>query len=114
MKLNQSLELDSLPPEVAGRGDIHSVKVTSSREAKLTAYSFGTAEFALVPAGDSPSPQECTLLVKTQPVGTVAMTIGRTVCAVSDQGRPTLITLTAVDQEAQSVGLDLTVWEKPE
>ncbi|KUN58402.1 hypothetical protein ACH3Y9_40345 [Streptomyces sp. WSLK1-5] len=109
MKFSGYFNFDEIPPSSAGNGDLKMDGITDSGAAEFGAY-----DKVLMPPGSHPTPDECVLLVKTQPDQDVDLPMGRTICFVTDEGRPVSATAVAVDRKDGRVAMDITVWEKTE
>ncbi|MFD4547532.1 hypothetical protein [Streptomyces sp. NPDC058466] len=108
--ISGDFDLDSVPPHVPlpTEGDIILNQIKDGHEAEFT----GRAGMAVVPEGESPDPAECILLVQTQPQAHIAVPAGRRLCLITNEGRPALVTATALHPDAGTVGLNVLVWEQ--
>ena len=101
-------DLDLIPPEASLYEDFDLLPAEDGQEAQ----SSGTA--SLVPEGKDLDSAGCVLLAKTQPQSNISVPVGRTLCLITDEGRPALVTVKAVHKAANTVSVDVRVWQKPE
>ncbi|WP_328555275.1 hypothetical protein [Streptomyces sp. NBC_00358] len=108
VKFNGWFNLDSVPPSSDGGGDLRMDGITDTGAA--TFIDFNMVE---MPKGETPTPDSCVLLVKTQPDQNIDLPVGRTICFVTDEGRPAMATVVSLDKVDVKATLDVTVWEVP-
>ncbi|WP_328733554.1 hypothetical protein [Streptomyces bobili] len=101
-------DLDLVPPEqtTGTMAADFSLNVTEDGKAAFTYYTM-----AVVPEGQSPGPEQCALLAKTQGLGDSTVPVGRSSCLITGEGRPALVTVTALT--SGTVSLNARVWNTP-
>ncbi|MFE9679472.1 hypothetical protein ACFYO5_36110 [Streptomyces sp. NPDC006259] len=102
-------DLDLVPPEqtTGTMAADFSLSVTEDGKAAFTYYTM-----AVVPEGQNPSPEQCALLAKTQGLGDSSVPVGRSSCLITGEGRPALVSVTAVT--SGTVSLNARVWNTPQ
>ncbi|MFF9410354.1 hypothetical protein ACF1B0_33235 [Streptomyces anandii] len=105
--------LDSVPPQGAmpTDGDIELSQINDGQEAVLRS---ARASLAVVPQGENPDAARCTVLAQTQGqrLADLPVAVGGKLCLITSEGRPSLVTVTAVHPEAQNASLDVHIWQK--
>jgi hypothetical protein len=106
VKFSGYFNFDEVPPSSAGPGDLKMDGIGDSGTVAFPGF-----DKVVVPKGETPTPEECAMLVKTQPDQAVDLPVGRALCFVTDEGRPVLAKAVSTDATDGRVAMDVTVWE---